>query len=210
MCRPRTRACSLGLLLWLALAPLLPERVGAQSDARLLELALGQSSTLNMTGLTSFSSSGPGVVEVTPLPDGSGLLVQAIAPGETALLLIGRDGASVSYRIRVTGSRGPRRIPAAGDVTLAVGEERTLDASNVASYSVAPLGVVEVRVIPEAGTLALTGRSVGVASVVLVFEDRHTETRRIEVTQASPTPDTPTPETPTHGPRRAAPPGRTR
>ena len=165
-------------------------------EGRLLELTLGQSSTLTMAGIASFSSSGPGIVDVTPAPDGSALIVRAIAPGETMLLLIRSDGTQVSYRIRVTGSRGPRRIPAPGDMSIVVGEASTLEAANVASYSVAPMGIIQVVVHADRGELVLTGQRVGVASIVLIFEDRHTETRRIEVTAApegAPRP-TPSPE----------------
>ncbi len=184
MRRSLSRAWLVGLLVLVAAT------AGAQSDERLLELTLGQSSTLSLEGIASYSASGPGIVETTPLPDGTGLVVLAIAPGETALLLIGSDGTQISYRIRVTGSRGPRRIPSPGDLTIAVGAQRVIEAASVASYSVTPMGIVDVTVHADRGELEITGRRAGVASIVLVFADRHTETRRVEVTEASaPTPE---------------------
>jgi len=192
MRRPFTRAWSFGFLLLLELGG--PAALQGQVDeSRLLELTLGQSSTLTMPGIASFSLSGPSIVEVTPLPDRSGLIVRAIAPGETSLLLI-HGGTQVSYRIRVTGSRGPRRIPGPDDRSVAVGEQATVEAAHVASYSVTPMGIVDVVVHADRGEFAVTGRRVGVASIVLIFDDRHTETRRIEVTAAPDGAPLPAPE----------------
>jgi hypothetical protein len=186
MRRSSPRPLAIGLLLTLALGSLAAPASsrGQVDESRLLELTLGQSSTLGVTGVASYSTTGLGIVEMTLLPDGSGLSVRAVTPGETAILVIRSDGTSVRYRIRVVGSRGPRRIPAPGDLTLSVGEEGTVTAANVASYSVTPMGVVDVVVHADRGELAVTGRRVGVASIVLVFDDRHTETRRVEVTAA--------------------------
>lgn len=192
MRRPASRAWSVGLLLSLLLMP--ATLLGQAEESRLLELVLGQSSTLSMAGVTSYSSAAPGIVEMRPLPDGSGVLVHAIAPGETALLLLRSDGTQVHYRVRVTGSRGPRRIPAPGDLSVVVGGQGTITAASVASYSVTPMGIVDVAVHADRGELVITGRRVGVASIVMIFDDRHTETRRIEVTAAPEGGPTPAPE----------------
>lgn len=82
----------------------LPAIARAQSSnvTELFTMHIGEMQTRSSAGVSSYSTSGPGIVEVRFVPDSSNFLFDATAPGQTIILLVFQDGHQVRCLFTVT------------------------------------------------------------------------------------------------------------
>lgn len=73
----------------------------SRPESERLELAVGEQITISVLGVASFSEGAPGIVDVRDSPDRTQLIIVALRPGTTSLLLIYEDGHQVRYSIQV-------------------------------------------------------------------------------------------------------------
>jgi pilus assembly protein CpaC len=71
------------------------------TDAKELNLAVGENTTLSAQDVKSFSVGAGGVAEVKVTPNGTQFVIAGAAPGATTLLLIMKDGSEVLWTINV-------------------------------------------------------------------------------------------------------------
>jgi len=75
----------------------------ATTSARRIDLVVGRSRVVALAGVTSFAT-GNDVVKIKTLGDGQKLVLDAVKPGSTELLLIYADGHRANYDVRVAAS----------------------------------------------------------------------------------------------------------
>lgn len=69
------------------------------------------------------------------------------------------------------------------DMTLAVGETRTLSASNVKNYNDSGQGIIDIRLTPDGGQFVIVGKKAGTTTLLLIKNDGSQLTYEITVTQ---------------------------
>jgi hypothetical protein len=93
--------------------------------------------------------------------------VSGLRGGAARLTVELEGGAVVAYDVRVTAAaRTPRRAPEPRTVELRLGEEKRIEAADVARALVEENGVARVRA--ERGGVVVTGVSPGQASIIVV------------------------------------------
>lgn len=124
----RPRAIALASLLALgaplAASALAPETVEAQrrSEARPLELTVGESEAIQNDGVSTFTNGDDTVAQIDYDENTGNFLVRARRAGETELLLIYEDGRQVRYRITVR-----QRVQAAAGMEVLARDDIRLD-----------------------------------------------------------------------------------
>jgi len=143
-----------------------PEEPAPEAADEEMALVLGEQTVLDASGVASFSESAKGIIEVKVPRDGRKMVVTAIRPGRTSLLLIDRDGGQRRLLITVFSQR-PETIEAEiGDLLR--------DLGGVRLRRVGPRIFIDGSV-PSPGALARVDRVVGlypgqVASLVRIDE----------------------------------------
>jgi pilus assembly protein CpaC len=94
------------LILACVIAPsvLIPTATGAPGDARErkeITLYPGEQKSLNAEGVDAISTGRPGIADIRITGDQKEILIVALAPGSTNLLVIMMDGRKIEYRITV-------------------------------------------------------------------------------------------------------------
>jgi len=69
------------------------------------------------------------------------------------------------------------------DMTLAVGETRTLSARDVKNYNDSGQGIIEIRLTPDGGQFIIVGKKSGSTTLLLIHNDGTQTTYEITVTQ---------------------------
>ncbi|MEM7138202.1 MAG: pilus assembly protein N-terminal domain-containing protein [Myxococcota bacterium] len=94
--------------------------------------------------------------------------------------------AAVILAVCLTGPFGTAHADVNSDETIVirVGEQRSLSAKGVKSYSEGAPGVVDIRVTRDQRRFVLVGRSVGIGSLLLIRQDRSQVQYTIEVIPA--------------------------
>jgi pilus assembly protein CpaC len=69
------------------------------------------------------------------------------------------------------------------DMTLAVGETRTLSARDVKNYNDSGQGIIEIRLTPDGGQFIIVGKKAGATTLLLIHNDGTQTTYEITVTQ---------------------------
>jgi hypothetical protein len=124
----RPRAIALASLLALgaplAATALAPQMVEAQrrSEARPLELTVGESEAIQNDGVSTFTNGDDTVAQIDYDENTGNFLVRARRAGETELLLIYEDGRQVRYRITVR-----QRVQAAAGMEVLARDDIRLD-----------------------------------------------------------------------------------
>jgi pilus assembly protein CpaC len=95
----------------LAQGPSAPTRTPAARgvQAEDIELQVGEQRVIPSDGVQSYSEAVRGIVDVRLTKDASQFIVVALAPGQTTLLFLLRDGTEQHYRITVTDPDRPQR-----------------------------------------------------------------------------------------------------
>lgn len=152
------------------LAGLLVFPAAASAQARRhVSLQAGATWTMPAAHVTSFSSTGPGTVDVRLTPDGQTFLVTAVRAGSTAILFLRDDGSQLVIDFEVAAA--PTRPVAPGATRLHVGERTTLSARRVASYAEGVAGVVQVDVSADGLDFVITALAPGTTTLLLILED---------------------------------------
>ncbi len=73
----------------------------------------------------------------------------------------------------------------AEELTLAVGESRTLSAKGVKNYSIGFGDVLEARITPDGAQFVLAGKRAGMTTLLLLFDDGRRVTYNVQVTARS-------------------------
>jgi pilus assembly protein CpaC len=81
-------------------------RIDEQQD---LNLAVGETKTINVGDVKQYSEGTPGIADFRPTPDGSKFIVVGLKAGSTSLLLIKNNGTQVNWVINVF-SRSPELV----------------------------------------------------------------------------------------------------
>ncbi len=69
------------------------------------------------------------------------------------------------------------------DMTLAVGETRTISAKDVKNYNDSGQGIIDIRLTPEGGQFVIVGKKAGTTTLLLIKNDGSQITYEITVTQ---------------------------
>jgi Pilus formation protein N terminal region len=101
-------------------------------------------------------------------PSGTRVKVTALRAGRSQVEVTFDDGVTLAWDVTVVAPRkvGSAAVAGAGELELAVGEERKIAAPGLARVLFEESGVVKVR--PEREAVVLTATGAGRASVVLV------------------------------------------
>lgn len=87
---------------------ILAAQAADSKDSRELVLSPGEQRSLSGEGVDAISTGAPGVIEVRITDDQKQVLIVGMAPGNTTLLILMKDGRKVEYQVTVSRIR-PRR-----------------------------------------------------------------------------------------------------
>ncbi len=96
----------------LAQGPTPPKPAASDAAAApfdIIELSVGEQTTMPTQNVKSFSEGVRGIIDVRMTKDANEFVIVALAPGTTTLLLLMMDGAERYYRIEVTDPNGPKK-----------------------------------------------------------------------------------------------------